>query len=297
MGIDQPNITYRLWNQHEGKLVWERTYGEKSPTPLEILVSDHGQILSLSHSLKRAAVLLFDIQGLERLRVGLLPTGQGTDPHVRYWVQDSNVKSSMGGFVWSYSAMFTFFHHGERLRFSLRTAWGRRLLFDLEDYDYLELPGDDELESARNAENSKAIALLQSTLKDENDDWHLATLNSLILNRCENALPLLFDFEQRGSGFGELSLPTVGIGTKALQSRERILCAIGLRWMGAFPTGLPCHKFRSQQEGERLVIPVRDGRERDLRIQEYQRAARDPLGGTGNPRLTRSHRIDRPRFF
>ncbi|MCC6148787.1 MAG: hypothetical protein IT461_00935 [Planctomycetes bacterium] len=159
----QGNFRYRLIDA-SGRVVWERWQPEREPAPTNLYVSDFGHVVAGLHGYTAAPTVFFDGQGTIVFAVHVCTDWEGIGKNPDFsretkvgakaviW-KDEHIPDSTAGIFWQSNSLPCFFTHSGTHYFSIRSAWTRRLVVDLDAHVLLS---DSDL-----ASNSSPLASLE----------------------------------------------------------------------------------------------------------------------------------------
>lgn len=246
----QRDFRYRLWCESGNRLSWERRQPGAEGSPKDAFVSDEGEVVvrtNYSGSWSCEDILFIGRDGTVGFGV-TLNSVKGrfsvARPETDYplW-EDEHVRATTGGPMWSFGSFPTFVS-GPRRLFSLRMAWGRRLVVDLERMVLLE---DVDIEplvpSIGNEERIRALETLRKMdgeVSEHTPLWQrMRVLGALVVvaaQRLLEAKPYLLEIASSPRAESWTDCRVLGIDWDVGHNKARSLAGLALRSMGHEPS-------------------------------------------------------------
>ena len=271
----QRNFRYRLVEVPSGRVRWERWQDERECSPVEAYVSDGGHVVVRAHFMDWASedLLFFGPDGEKRLTVTVCRSGNPAPTQTGESVawHDDHVLPGSAGPTWAWGSFETF-PDVDGPHFSLRTAWGRRLVVDLREMKRVDAPEILRSPSIDRAERIEAMAVLEALVDGVVAGTATPRERSLVLGAVNVAaahavlevepwLRALEGIEPARTDWGR-SCDALGGGWGRSSPQLRTLARIALRSIGREPSSEPGTLFEGthgrRPEGPGLDIAARD---------------------------------------
>lgn len=290
----QKDFRYRLIDNSDGRVLWERWQPRSEDSPHEVVVADDGWSVLRTHGF-RPELIAVSPAGEEVVRVKI--TGGGLEHFTRpievptFAWSPTHLEDSTAGLYWSQDSWPCFFQHDGRPHFAWRTYWGQRAVIDLgkaalrseleqADPAILHAMTDVEKEGARRllSELDPKIAEIRVLLSAPRSEARMnhplrprlllvtAAVRLVGLYRLNDCLPFLRNWEAidyPSHSTGSTAMPTWWLQTQYF----RPIVHHALRLLDEEPAGWATYHFRNNNEERFPVlerIPNRHARIREI---------------------------------
>lgn len=284
----QGRFCYRLIDAQTSQVVWERPQPEREASPHQLFVSDEGWVVVRTHAWNQDHLLAMTPTGQRVLSIPvkkdelpLLPgflrrllPGRATPVQAR-GISDAHVQSTSAGPRWTTGSCGYFFSH-RGPNFCIMTGWGRRIIFDLGGRRFRDQGEGDAglISTCEAAERKVAIAnLARATSILRDDEWGFSAMpveagndrelrfsldghiGLCIRHRMQAAVPLLTALASLA--LHDSSWVCRPLGGEAWVARYafRPLIALGIRYLGGIPPGVPGYGFCKCSPKTHRAIP------------------------------------------
>lgn len=290
----QGNFRYRLIDA-SGQVVWERWQLEREPAPTNLFVSDDGHVVASLHGYRAAPLVFFDSHGHISFAVHVCTDWEritenpdfsretAIGPKKAFW-KDEHIVDSTAGISWQWNSLPCFFSHTGNHYFSIRSAWARRLVVDLNKQVLIsdnDLATNAELlrtlESAEGTRARRVIASAAAALAGMQEDERASSRLELTPDReliaaCIDVAGThrLTDLVSALRTLERISMPLYATGTAAFVDNKRSRAPwIHTEWLrpvvqqalwrlGEKPQRCSSYRFTTSPNstpGEQLAVP------------------------------------------